>query len=124
MLTSLLLLQAINTERSYYHEPPLKPAHVLQVAAQAKVNDEAKRHYFAHISPQGKGPWEWIGFNNNYTVVGENLAEGYNTTSSLVQAWMNSPTHRENILEPYWKVTGFGIVQEGKVTLVSEEFGD
>lgn len=147
MLSTLLLLQAINTERSYYHESPLKPAHVLQVAAQAKVEDEAKYHYFAHVSPQGDNIWEFIWSvetndlfhlrinpryakyvdedeKENFTIVGENLSKGYDDVPSLVQAWMNSPTHRKNLLEPYWKETGFGIVQEGKTILVSEDFGD
>lgn len=140
MLSTLLILQAINAERLIYHEPPLKASYVLQVAAQAKVRDETVHHYFSHYSPQGKDVWDFVwqaeanldrvshttkfSQADNFTVLGENLSKGYDDVPSLVQAWMNSPTHRENILDPKWKVTGFGIVKDEKTVLVSEEFAD
>ncbi|MBQ7260433.1 MAG: hypothetical protein IJR19_03655 [Lachnospiraceae bacterium] len=51
---------------------------------------------FSHTRPNGS-PWYTV---NSDIMGGENLAFGYNDASSVLEAWMNSPTHRENILFP------------------------
>ena len=45
----------------------------------------------------------------NYTYAGENLARGYNNASDVVNAWMASPEHRQNMLSPNYQNVGFSI---------------
>jgi hypothetical protein len=69
------------------------------------------RHYFAHVDPDGNYIWDKIvaaGYSP-YTQLGENLAIEFYDTESLVAAWMNSPTHRANILQPGFKDQGAGL---------------
>jgi len=56
-------------------------------------------------------PWKWfsdVGYN--YSSAGENLAKNYPTAGATVQAWMNSQTHRENILKSEYVDVGFAVV--------------
>lgn len=97
-------------------------------AAYAKANDMLALDYFAHNSPDGKTPWDFIkGAGYNYTYAGENLAIGYTDASELFDAWMNSATHRENILSPNFREIGMAVVSgeyQGSDTLVVvQEFG-
>lgn len=97
---------------------PLVLNRTLQVAAQMKADDMAKNHYFAHESPEGKTPWYWIdqaGYDYGYA--GENLAINFYDSKDAVDAWMNSPTHRENLLSANYSETGIAMAQgeyEGK----------
>ena len=72
---------------------------LLSQAAQAKANDMLAHDYFAHTSPSGQTPWQWItNTGYDYEYAGENLAIDFYTAQSLQEAWMNSPTHRANIM--------------------------
>ena len=100
----------------------------LASAAFAKANDIIAKDYFAHNSPDGKTPWDFISeAGYNYTYAGENLSIGYNDASELFSAWMNSPTHRENILNPNFREIGIAVVSgefQGTQTIVAvQEFG-
>ncbi len=75
--------------------------------ASDKANDMITHHYFAHTSPQGLDPWYWFKKNNyNYEYAGENLAINYKTAEEQHRAWMKSPTHRKNILNPNYTEIG------------------
>lgn len=95
----------------------------LTAAATAKANDLISKDYFAHNSPDGKTPWDFItGAGYNYTYAGENLAIGYADASELFTAWMNSATHRENILNPNFREIGLAVVSgdyQGQETIVA-----
>ncbi len=100
----------------------------LVAAAQAKADDMAKNGYFAHTSPDGKTSWSWFqqaGYAFSYA--GENLAVNFADSEDVEQAWMDSPTHRANILNG--KFTEIGIATaEGeykgrKTTFVVQMFG-
>ena len=63
--------------------------------------------YFAHNSPENKTPWFWfdqVGYK--YVYAGENLAINFNDSKDVAQAWMNSPTHRDNILKAGYTEVG------------------
>lgn len=80
----------------------------LEVAAQMKANDMAEKGYFAHISPDGTTPWYWIqeaGYS--YAHAGENLAVDFVRSKDVTNAWMNSPSHRANMVSE--KYTEIGI---------------
>lgn len=59
----------------------------------------ATKEYFAHISPAGINPWYWIKESQyQYRAAGENLAIGFPTARETVLAWLDSPSHRDNLL--------------------------
>jgi len=100
----------------------------LTSAAYAKAQDMLANQYFAHTSPQGKTPWDFIkGAGYDYAYAGENLAIGYTDSSELFNAWMASATHRQNILNPNFREIGIAVISgtyEGAETiLVAQEFG-
>jgi hypothetical protein len=84
--------------------------------------------YWAHVSPSGIQPWKWFGdVGYNYSFAGENLAKNYPTSQATVDAWMNSPTHRENILNKEYTDVGFavmdGVLNGQNTTLVVALYG-
>lgn len=98
-------------------------------AAHAKAQDMFSKNYWAHFSPDGStSPWGFIkGSGYNYLYAGENLAKGFTDSNDVVNAWMNSPSHRDNLLSPKYKDVGFAI-SEGNLlgedtVLVVEMFG-
>lgn len=64
---------------------------------------------WSHYCPDGKSPWDFFE-NVGYTYIyaGENLAEGFDTDEAAMKAWMNSPTHRANIVKPEFREVGIG----------------
>ena len=103
-------------------------AQLSQAAAQ-KAEDMLKNDYWAHNSPSGTTPWVFIKNSGyNYVYAGENLAKGFSTSQEVVDAWMNSPSHRANMLSANYKDVGFAVVTgrlNGEDTvLVVEEFGN
>lgn len=84
----------------------------LSNAALSKGNDMITKDYWAHVAPDGTQPWSFItNVGYKYRYAGENLARDFSNASSAVDAWMNSPTHRENILNPKYKEIGIGVVE-------------
>ena len=112
------VIVAVNKERIKKSLKPLLVNSILNKAAENKAKDMVGKSYFSHISPSGK---KWSAFirdvGYNYAEAGENLANGYDTVGEMVAAWMNSPTHRENILNSQVIETGVG-VEYGKLPLV------
>jgi len=79
----------------------------------------AKEGYFSHISPRGKRINTYAkGYE--YRVMGENLARNYTDAGSIIKAWMNSPSHRANILDKEFRETGIGIAtaKDGTIYVV------
>jgi len=116
---SVLSNEEIIKFTNYYREEndiaELNTNQLLMEAAENKLNDMFQKQYFAHISPEGDDAGiilKEIGYD--YLVVGENLARGYfKDSKDLVDGWMKSPDHRENILNP--KFREIGVAQrEGK----------
>ncbi len=122
------LLNDTNAARSANGDGPLKLNSELTAAASAKAADMFTNQYWAHISPSGRDPWSFItAAGYNYLFAGENLARDFADSQSVVTAWMNSPTHRDNLLNNHYQDVGFAVVN-GKygsyeTTLVVQEFG-
>lgn len=100
----------------------------LSQAAAAKAKDMLQAGYFAHYYNQ-KTPWQFIDATGytNWHYAGENLAKNYTDAESMVEAWLNSPTHRDNLLSSKYDRTGIatvsGVNENGEaVTLTVQLF--
>lgn len=100
----------------------------LSAAAYTKGRDMIDKDYWAHVAPDGTQPWKFFNdFGYKYRYAGENLARDFSNSSAAVEAWMNSPTHRDNILNSKYKEVGIGVV-EGNLagtdtTIIVQFFG-
>lgn len=105
------LLRGTNTERARNDRQPLEINQTLSRAAQAKAEDMARRNYWSHTTPDGEQPWVFIDeVDYEYVKAGENLAYGFLTSDQTIKGWMNSPTHRDNMLDERFREVGFGFV--------------
>jgi len=105
------VLDSINQERVSRGLSKLVVDNDLTNAANLKSKDMLNRNYFEHFA-FGLTPWDFIkNAGYNYLYAGENLAMDFNTSEGMVSAWMNSPAHRDNILNPDFRDTGIGIVK-------------
>lgn len=117
-----------NAQRASAGLPPLSYNEKLADAARRKAANMFSENYWAHNSPSGKSPWVWFqqaGYS--YVNAGENLAKDFGSTSRLMSAWMASPTHKENIVNPKYKEIGVAVVpgtlQGQDTVLVVQLFG-
>jgi hypothetical protein len=122
------IVELTNQERAKVGAPPLKINPLLNEAALRKAGDMFAFNYWAHNSPSGRDPWSFfkeVGYN--YLYAGENLARDFSSPEAVVSAWMASPTHRENILNPKYREIGISVVDgtlKGvETTLVVQLFG-
>ncbi len=131
MLAAVLpgvLTALTNENRTADNLSPLAENKLLDEAARLKAEDMAESGYFAHTSPSGLTPWYWfqkVGYQ--YSLAGENLAVNFSDSADVVKAWMNSPTHRANILRGGFTQMGIGVakgIYEGRDTVfVAQLFG-
>lgn len=127
-ITNSRILQLTNLKRIEHNLPALKENDKLSRAAAAKAKDIIENDYFAHVSPDGVTPWFWMQQENYaYTVAGENLAIDFVQAESVVDAWMASPGHKENLLHPDYTETGVAVhtgeFEGGTSTVVVHMFG-
>jgi hypothetical protein len=110
-----------NEERQSQNLLALNTNPILNKAAAMKANDMATNGYFAHTSPDGKTPWYWLAqVGYKYQYAGENLAINFTDSKDVTNAWMNSPTHRANIVKDKYTEVGTGVatgMYEGKETV-------
>lgn len=86
----------------------------LSRVARYKSQDMKDKGYFSHTSPTYGSPFNMMkNFGITYKTAGENIAKGYATPAAVVDAWMNSPGHRANILNSSFTHIGVGYVAEG-----------
>jgi|SRR5579875_21785 len=103
-----------NQQRAKYGLPALKVDTTLSKMAHEKSRDMSANHYFSHTSPTYGSPFDMMKqFGITYRYAGENIAEGQQTPEEVVNAWMNSPGHRANILNPNYNYIGVGYVAQG-----------
>jgi uncharacterized protein YkwD len=104
------LVRLTNAKRANQGLPPLKVASELTEAAQFHSNWMASRDCFEHNCP-GEPDWVQRIVNAgylNYSHLGENIAAGYASAKDVVQAWMKSPGHRDNMLNSDYREAGGG----------------
>ncbi|HXK40286.1 MAG TPA: CAP domain-containing protein [Candidatus Paceibacterota bacterium] len=124
----IVLVNITNEDRGAEGLAQLSVNPVLEEAARMKAEHMAEHSYFAHISPDGLDPWYWF-YRAGYvfTEAGENLAVNFTDSEDVVQAWMDSPGHRANILNGKFSEIGIAAVRgeyRGKKTIfVVQMFG-
>lgn len=122
------LISLTNAKRAELGLPALSEDPRLDSAAYAKGQNMFAENYWAHYSPSGKDPWGFIlGAGYRFTAAGENLARNFYNSPDIVNAWMASPTHRDNIVNAKYKNIGIAVLEgnlSGQPTvLVVQEFG-
>lgn len=124
------LLSATNSQRAANGKAALSINSKLNSAAQAKANDMVARDYWSHNTPDGQAPWVFFDAAGYvYLKAGENLAYGFSTSNATIVGWMNSPSHKANLLDSNYTEVGFGFanspnfVGTGNETIVVAHYG-
>ncbi len=128
VLTVRGIIEETNRHREFYFANPLSENHNLNRIAESKLDDMFTNQYFAHVSPSGESVGD-IAERKGYKflLIGDNLAMGnYKDDKDVVRAWMESPGHRQNILEERYQEIGVaakeGIYREKNVWMAVQVF--
>jgi len=101
----------VNAHRSAAHEAPLAVDPQLTAVAMDRAADLIRRHYFAHVSPDGTTVLDALRIRSYaYTYAGENLAEAQTAAEAEGALW-NSPEHRDNMLEHHYGRIGVAVLR-------------
>ena len=108
-------LQELNSDRVANGLQVLQCDSRLVMVAREHSHDMVSRQFFAHTNPDGEQPWDRLNRNGvtEWRRVGENIAYGFSNAAEVQEGWMNSPGHRENILEDFTHA-GVGIFVDGQ----------
>jgi len=117
-----------NEQRTKQGLPPLQENVQLDEAAKKKAADMFQKNYWSHFAPDGTSPWDFIKQSEyQYEYAGENLAKNFLYSNNVVDAWMNSTTHKENIIRKEYTQVGYavvnGMLNGEETTLVVQMFG-
>ncbi len=122
-ITENSVIFLVNADRSARGISALNENSELSRAAMEKAMDMVANNYFDHNSPSGLTPWYWIEKNNyNFRFAGENLAINFDDNTQQENAWMDSPSHRKNILNPKYNEIGVAVLKgkiNGKVSILT-----
>ena len=127
-VTKTGLFEFSNAARKQLGLNALSENSVLNAAAYLKAKDMMENGYFAHYSPEGITPWYWLEMSGyGYRMAGENLAIGFVESEQVHSAWMNSSSHKKNILNPDFQEMGIAVLRDNfqgkETTLVVQFFG-
>jgi len=114
------VINLVNVERARLGLAPLSNNTLLEQAAQMHTDDMRQRNFFEHDNPDGQGPFnriEAMGYLQPYYdcnctksyATGENIAKGQSTAAEVMETWMNSAEHRDNILSADYNEIGIGV---------------
>lgn len=118
------ITSSTNIERTKTGMAEYKTDERLISAATAKAKDMCTNNYWAHTAPDGTTGWYFVKQSGyNYKTAGENLAKGFISDQAIVDAWMASPKHRDNILHSKFKDIGIGSFPCGTDTIVVAMYG-
>lgn len=99
----------VNKERANAGLKPLTVHAKLTTVALDKAKDMSNNNYFSHTSPTHGSPFDMMkAYGISYGYAGENIAKGQRTPQEVMNSWMNSQGHRENILSPNFTMIGVG----------------
>lgn len=107
------VIRLVNIERSKAGLQQLTQNWQLSRVARYKSQDMIDKGYFAHNSPTYGSPFRMIeSFGIRFSAAGENIAMGQQSPAQVMNAWMNSPGHRNNILSPSFTQIGVGLAKD------------
>lgn len=108
------VLELVNEYRAQYGLAALTLDDTLCTVAQVKAQDLHDNHYFSHQSPTYGSPYDLMAdYGVTYRSAGENIAMGYASAQAVMSAWINSSSHRENLLNASYTMLGVGYVADG-----------
>ncbi|WP_371101884.1 CAP domain-containing protein, partial [Streptomyces sp. PU_AKi4] len=103
------VLRLVNVERAKVGCSPVTASSALTDLATAFSDDMAGRGFFDHTDPDGDTPWDRAKTAGISNLGGENIARGQADAAAVMQAWMDSPGHKANILNCDFKTLGVGV---------------
>ncbi|MCX7614195.1 MAG: SafA/ExsA family spore coat assembly protein [Clostridiales bacterium] len=111
------VINLVNKQRANYGLPPLKANWELCRVARYKSQDMINRHYFNHQSPTYGSPFNMMeSFGIRFSAAGENIAYGQRTPQEVMNSWMGSTGHRNNILSRVYNQIGVGVAKTSNGT--------
>jgi len=122
----------VNQERALHGERPLHPNRSLAQAAQRHTQEMISQDYFEHVGPHGDTPLSRIqasGYIYSSRLgfeIGENIGWGtleLATPLAVVEAWIASPPHLANILNPHYRDTAIGLISQVPSSLAEGQPG-
>jgi uncharacterized YkwD family protein/spore coat assembly protein SafA len=106
------VIRLVNVQRANYGLQQLTQNWELCRVARYKSQDMLSNNYFSHTSPTYGSPFTMMeNFGIHFSSAGENIAMGQRTPADVMNAWMNSPGHRANILSPSYTQIGVGLAK-------------
>lgn len=121
------IFRMVNEERTKAGVPTLSYNTTMEKYARIKSKDMGDRNYFSHENPEGQLITEQMSKDGvTYSAWGENIAyvqgSASNAASEIMNMWMNSPGHRQNILSTNFTSIGVGVSQHGNTIYATQEF--
>lgn len=122
------VVRLTNQKRVEHGLSPLTLNQQLVAGATAKGADMLARDYWAHVAPDGTEPWQFFAeAGYKYRYAGENLARDFSNATSAIEAWMASPSHKENLLSNKYSEIGIAVVEGdlagADTTIIVQFFG-
>lgn len=122
------IIDLTNQERAKMGLSPVSENSILNQAAYLKAQNMFEENYWSHFAPSGKTPWDFIlGSGYKFSYAGENLAKNFSTSEEVVNAWIASPSHKDNLLGSKYNEIGIavvnGVLNSQQTTLVVQMFG-
>ncbi|WP_338931368.1 sigma-70 family RNA polymerase sigma factor [Streptomyces netropsis] len=122
--TAQQVVNLVNEERAKVGCSALTINPQLTTAAQRHSDDMAARDYMDHTNPDGQGPGERItAAGYRWSTYGENVAAGQSGPAAVMNSWMNSSGHRQNILNCSFKEIGVGVASDSGGPKWTQVFG-
>jgi uncharacterized protein YkwD len=116
-ITPETILESLNRKRAEFDLPPFRRDFRLDDAAEDRLGDMIEMRYWSHLAPDGRAPFTWMKLRGyRYIRAAENLAAGFDTPALLVDSWMESPGHRDNVLQPEFVDVGIAVLDGSTVT--------
>lgn len=124
--SDLSLIEYVNQVRAANNVPPLTEDAGLNATAKIKGDDIAARNYWSHTDPDGV-PFQVVMLRDRpgLQTYGENLAECFTTNKAAADAWVASPGHFKNMIDPRYAIIGSYSVwdQDKNCTIMVNHFG-
>jgi len=107
------MLARVNAVRRSAGLPPFAPNPLLDRISQQHAEDMLMRSYSGHETPEGLGPSDRARADGYKVGIGENIVEQRFSAEEALEAWLRSPGHRRNILDPDCREMGLGLAVGG-----------